>query len=83
MGSNFFVYTLIGVNTAFILTAIYKLTGNILLCSLFHGWQNTIVMTIPANQGHIGFLLFFLGLGIISIAICLVYDKHTKKLYVA
>ena len=82
-GSNFLVYAFIGIITAFILTAIYKLTGSILLCTLFHGWQNTIVMTIPANQGHIGFMVFFIGLGIASIIICFAYNKKEKKWYVA
>jgi membrane protease YdiL (CAAX protease family) len=83
MGSNFLIYSIIGIITAFILAAIYKLTGSVLLCSLFHGWQNTIVMTIPADQGHIGFQLFFFGLGIISIIICIFFGKRTKKWYVA
>jgi len=82
-GSNFFAYMFIGIITAFILVAIYKLTGSVLLCTLFHGWQNTIVTTIPANQGHIGFMIFFLGLGIISIIICLFYNKKSKDWYVA
>jgi membrane protease YdiL (CAAX protease family) len=81
--NNFIVYTLIGIITAFILTAIYKLTGSILLCTLFHGLQNTVVMTIPANQGHIGFMLFFIGIGIISIIICIKFNNKMKTWYVA
>ena len=49
---NFFSYTLIGVVTSFILTAIYLLTNSVLLCMLFHSWQNTLVMTIPADTGN-------------------------------
>ena len=81
-GANFIAYVIIGIITAFILVAIYKLTGSIVLCTLFHGWQNTIVMTIPANQEHIGFMIFFLGLGIISIIISLVHNNKLKRWYV-
>jgi membrane protease YdiL (CAAX protease family) len=81
-GANFFAYIIIVTITSFILVAIYKLTGSIILCTLFHGWQNAIVMTIPANQEHIGFMLFFLGLGIASIIICLFYNKKSKKWYI-
>lgn len=69
-GSNFLMYTVTTTATAFTLTAIYKLTGNILLCTLFHGWQNTIVMTISPNMEHPGFLIMFALQTIISIILC-------------
>jgi membrane protease YdiL (CAAX protease family) len=76
---NFIVYTFIGIITAFILTAIYKLSGSIILCTLFHGWQNTIVMTIPTRMDNLGLIIMFIMLGIISLTICIVQDKINKK----
>lgn len=70
MGGDFISYTIIGVVTGFILTAIYMLTKSVLLCTLFHSWQNTIVMVVPADMQNPGFLLTFLLLGIVSVIIC-------------
>ncbi|MDE6602192.1 MAG: CPBP family intramembrane metalloprotease [Lachnospiraceae bacterium] len=67
---NFFSYTLIGIVTGLILTAIYLLTNSVLLCMLFHSWQNTLVMTIPADTGNPWFMLIFLLLGAVSALIC-------------
>ncbi|MDE5939482.1 MAG: CPBP family intramembrane metalloprotease [Lachnospiraceae bacterium] len=68
---NFFSYTLIGVVTGFILTAVYLLTSSVLLCMLFHSWQNTLVMTIPADTGNSWFMLLFLLLGAVSALLCM------------
>jgi membrane protease YdiL (CAAX protease family) len=76
---NFLVYMFQAIITAFILTAIYKLTENVILCILFHGWQNTIVMTIPTNMNHPGFMIIFIGLGIISLVICIIIEKKERK----
>ncbi len=75
-GQNPFSYTLIGVVTGFILTAIYLLTKSALLCMLFHSWQNTIVMTIPADNGNPWFMLTFLLLGAVSVLLCILL-QHT------
>lgn len=72
-GQNLIAYAVIGILTGFILTAIYLLTNSVLLCMLFHSWQNTIVMVIPANTENIWFLLTFAFLGILSILLCLFY----------
>lgn len=66
-------YAIIGILTGFILTAIYLLTKSILLCMLFHSWQNTIVMIIPVDTGNIGFLLTFMFLGMMSMLLCFFY----------
>lgn len=70
-GQNFISYTLIGLLTGFILTAIYLLTKSVLLCMLFHSWQNTIVMVLPADSENTGFLLTFAVLGFMSALLCL------------
>lgn len=49
MGGDFVSYAMIGIVTGFILTAIYMLTKSVLLCTLFHSWQNTIVMALPGK----------------------------------
>lgn len=69
-GSNFPIYIITTVATAFTLTAIYKLTGSVLLCTLFHGWQNAIVMAIPPNMQHPGFLIMWGLQTVISILLC-------------
>jgi len=74
-GGNFLFYIFTTVVTSFILTAIHKLTGSVLLCTVFHGWQNTIVMSVPTDMGHPGFMIIFILLGVISLAICLRIGK--------
>lgn len=78
-GQNFFSYTLIGIVTGFILTALYLLTNSVLLCMLFHSWQNTLVMTIPADTGNPWFMLAFLALGAASALLCLVLCRPDKN----
>lgn len=78
-GQNFFSYTLIGVVTGFILTAVYLLTNSVLLCMLFHSWQNTLVMTIPADTGNPWFMLTFLLLGTASALLCLVLCRPYRN----
>lgn len=78
-GQNFFSYTLIGIVTGFILTAIYLLTKSVLLCMLFHSWQNTLVMTIPADTGSPWFMLIFLALGTASALLCLTLCRPDKN----
>lgn len=80
-GGSFLSYSLIGIITGFILTAIYLLTGSVLLCMLFHSWQNTIVISVPADMSDFRFMLFFLLLGIISLLICLYKSKKECALY--
>ncbi|MCI9065607.1 MAG: CPBP family intramembrane metalloprotease [Lachnospiraceae bacterium] len=70
-GQNFISYAVIGLLTGFILTAIYLLTKSVLLCMLFHSWQNTIVMVLPADTENTGFLLTFTILGLMSALLCL------------
>lgn len=76
---NFFSYTLIGVVTGFILTAVYLLTNSVLLCMLFHSWQNTLVMTISADTGNPWFMLTFLTLGAASALLCLVLCRRDRN----
>lgn len=76
---NFVFYSIIGIVTGFILTAIYKLTKSVLLCTLFHSWQNTIVMTIQADMQNPGFLAVFLLLGIGAVGICLYMEKKENR----
>lgn len=77
-GQSFIFYSLVGIITGFILTAIYKLTRSVLLCTLFHGWQNTIVMSIQADMGNPWFMSIFLLLGLAAIFICL-WTKKNKQ----
>lgn len=74
-GGNFLSYSIIGIVTGFLLTAIYLLTKSVLLCMLFHSWQNTIVMTVQADQSDFRFMLIFLFLGVLSILLCLNIQK--------
>lgn len=73
---SFFAYFMIGIITGFILSAIYLLTESVLLCMLFHSWQNTIVMTIQADMENVGFLLMFIMIGIVSGLICVREQKR-------
>lgn len=68
---DFVSYLLIGIITGFILTAIYLLTKSVLLCTLFHSWQNAIVMTVQADMGDARFMLAFVLLGVVSVLCCL------------
>lgn len=79
-GSNFFMYMVTTTATAFTLTAMYKLTGSVLLCTLFHGWQNAIVMTIPPNMEHPGFLIMFVLQTIFSIMLCVKPLGNVKQI---
>lgn len=76
---NIISYAIIGILTGFILTAIHLLTKSVLLCMLFHSWQNTIVMLIPADTGSIGFLLTFMLLATVCILLC-VFKKASDPL---
>ena len=78
-GQNFLSYTLIGIVTGFILTAIYLLTKSVLLCMLFHSWQNTLVMTLPAATANSWFMLTFLILGAVSALLCLNLHRPDHK----
>lgn len=78
-GENLFSYALIGIVTGFILTAIYLLTKSVLLCMLFHSWQNTIVMTVPADTSNPWFMLTFLLLGGIALLLCLILPHTALK----
>jgi len=70
-GGNFGFYIVTTIATAYTLTAIYKLTGSVLICTLFHGWQNAIVMNIPTDMGSAGFLVMFAIQTIVSIILCM------------
>lgn len=69
-GESFLFYVVTTTATAFTLTAIHKMTGSVLLCTLFHGWQNAIVMNLPADMGHPGFLILFAAQTVVSILLC-------------
>lgn len=77
-GGSFLSYSVIGIITGFILTAIYLLTKSVLLCMLFHSWQNTIVMTIQADMSNIWFMILFILLGAISILLCMFEQKRDE-----
>lgn len=74
-GESFLSYSIIGIMTGFILTAIYLLTKSVFLCMLFHSWQNTIVMTVQTDTSNIWFMVIFLFLGITSAFLCLIRQK--------
>ncbi|MCL2054892.1 MAG: CPBP family intramembrane metalloprotease [Oscillospiraceae bacterium] len=67
---NFLGYLLPVTATAFTLTAIYKLTKSVLLCTLFHGFQNTLVMNFSPNMGNPGFIALFLFQTVLSVILC-------------
>lgn len=78
-GSSFISYLIIGIITGFILTAIYMLTDSVLLCMLFHSWQNTIVMTIQPDMENIWFMIWFIGLGAAAVLLCLHETKWLER----
>lgn len=80
-GNNFLFYMVTTTATAFTLTAIYKMTKSVLLCTLFHGWQNAIVMSVPADMGHPGFLIMFGIQTVVSIILCIYPIGATTKLH--
>lgn len=69
-GSSFLFYAAVAAATAFTLTAIHKMTGSVLLCTLFHGWQNAIVMNIAADMGRPLFLVLFGLQTAVSVVLC-------------
>lgn len=75
---SFISYAIIGIITGFILAAIYLLTKSVLLCMLFHSWQNTIVMTVQADMENIWFMIVFMFLGIVSVLLCLNKQKQDR-----
>jgi len=80
VNQNILSYTIIGILTGFILTAIYLLTKSVLLCMLFHSWQNTIVMVIPIDMENAGFLFTFTLLGMVSLLLCVFHRKIILQL---
>lgn len=76
---SFLSYSIIGIITGFILTAIYLLTKSVILCMLFHSWQNTIVMTVQTDMSNVWFMITFLLLGVTSIVLCLIKQKQDKQ----
>jgi len=70
-GMNFFMYLIIAAAMSFMLTAIYKLTGSVLLCTLFHGLQNALVMTMQPDFGHPGFLAMFVAQTALAVFLCI------------
>lgn len=70
-GASFLMYMVTTTATAFTLTAIYKLTGSVLLCILFHGWQNGIVVNIPPNMSNPGFMMLWGIQTALSIVLCI------------
>lgn len=70
-GSSFISYSIIGIITGLVLTAIYTMTDSVLICMLFHSWQNTIVMTMQADMENVWFMILFICLGIVSALLCL------------
>lgn len=70
-GSSFLFYLVTTTATAFTLTAIHKLTGSVLLCTLFHGWQNAIVMNLNADMGSAGFMFMFVLQTVVSVILCI------------
>jgi len=79
-GENFFFYSVIGIVTGFILAAIFLLTKSVLLCMLFHSWQNAIVMTVQADMSDIRFILMFMLLGVISVLLCVYRQRQDRAL---
>lgn len=77
-GGNFLSYAIIGIITGFVLTAIWLLTKSVILCMLFHSWQNTIVMTVPADMSNPWFMVTFVFLGMIAVFFCLVRQKQDR-----
>lgn len=76
---SFLSYSIIGIITGFILTAIYLLTKSVLLCMLFHSWQNTIVMTVQTDMSNVWFMITFILLGVTSMTLCLIRQKQDKQ----
>lgn len=80
-GESFLSYSFIGIITGFILAAIYLLTKSVLLCMLFHSWQNTIVMTVEADMENVWFIIVFMFLGVVSVLLCLNKQKQDRIVY--
>ena len=75
-GSSFFGYLLITVMTGFLLSAVYLLTKSVLLCTLFHGFSNAVVMTMQADMGNLPLLLAYGALAAAGAAVCQVLDAR-------
>lgn len=56
------------------LAAIRKITKSISFCMIYHAWCNTVFLVIPYNL-TVGIIMAYTLEAIISIGVCLIYDK--------
>lgn len=52
---------------------------SVLLCMLFHSWQNTIVVTVQADMSNIWFMITYLFPGVIAVLLCLNRQKQDRR----
>jgi len=76
--TSFLIYLITCIILAFTLTAIYKLTKSILICTLFHGFVNTLAVTIGPDLSNPWFSVMLIIQAVISIAICS-HSSHLCK----
>ena len=78
-GSNFLAYTFITIMLGFMLSAVYLLTKSVLLCTLFHAFSNTAVMTMQADMSNLALLAAYAALAIVGAVLCQVLIGRESK----
>lgn len=61
------------------MSAVYMLTKSVLLCTLFHAFSNTVVMTMQADMGNMALLAVYAVLCIGGAALCQGLSIQEKK----
>lgn len=78
-GASLLAYMFITVMLGFQLSAIYMLSKSVFLCTLFHAFNNTVVMTMEADMGNLSLLLANAAVSSIGAVICLIISARQKK----
>lgn len=77
-GTNFIPYMINTIIVSFSLAAILKLTNSVILCIVFHGWNNAIFMCIPITMSIPFYILRILE-GLIAVIICIYISRKEDK----
>lgn len=77
-GTNFLLYTIHTLITALSLSAIFKLTNSVLICILYHGWTNTLFISIPFTM-NLPYWIVHISEGFIAAFICFYIVQKEEK----
>jgi membrane protease YdiL (CAAX protease family) len=75
-GTSFLIFAISTIGIAFFLAAIYRVSGSIWLCILFHGAYNSLYEIISFSEDYLSTIVTAL---VMMIAACVVVHVSTKK----